>query len=249
MKHQHQRTLQALFAHPLQHGLRCSEVEALLLHLGASVTPLSERRVQLRLPNGEETWLHRPIGPHHPHLDEDAMLRVRRLLQRSGIDPQQPLPPAVSPRGDQAVRLVLRLSHRDSEAFRLEGEQVEHWQLRPQGVWGSDQNLSHRHERDLAGQRAPIDHAYLEQLSQAIATAEAVLLVGHGHGESDLRQLLKAHLQRHHPTLLERIEEAEGGDDTALGERGLLALARQHFGNQPHRRQLLVPGQEVREPD
>ena len=36
MKHQHQRTLQALFDHPIQHNLRTDAVEALLEQLGAS---------------------------------------------------------------------------------------------------------------------------------------------------------------------------------------------------------------------
>jgi hypothetical protein len=36
-------------------------------------------------------------------------------------------------------------------------------------------------------------------------------------------------------------------DDSAMSEAELLALAREHFGNQPHRRPLAAPGQERRE--
>lgn len=35
LKRHHLRTLQAIFAHPLQHGVRISKVEALLRSLGA----------------------------------------------------------------------------------------------------------------------------------------------------------------------------------------------------------------------
>ena len=142
---------------------------------------------------------------------------------------------------------MVRLDHRGADLWHLVGEAVEQAELEPHGLWGSDQNLSHRHERDIAGQRAPLDHAYLEGLSDAIAQADAVLLLGHGHGQADVRQLLVAHLRRHHPLLLQRIVGVVTVDDSALSEAELLALAREHFGNQPHRRPLATPGQELRE--
>jgi len=187
MKRQHRQTLQALYAHPLQHGLRCSLVEGMLLSLGAEVERLSDHRLQVRL------------------------------------------------------------DHRGADLWHLVGEAVEQAELEPHGLWGGDQNLSHRHERDIAGQCAPLDHAYLEGLSDAIAQADAVLLLGHGHGQADVRQLLVAHLRRHHPQLLQRIVGVVTVDDSALSEAELLALAREHFGNQPHRRPLATPGQERRE--
>ncbi|MEN9495590.1 MAG: hypothetical protein RLZZ137_630 [Cyanobacteriota bacterium] len=248
MKRQHQQTLQALFAHPLQHGLRCSRVEAMLLSLGAEVEHLSDHRLQVRLPAGQVVCLHAAPSLHHPWLDEEGVLRLRRLLQQAGITPGHPEPAPPGPRGDQAVRLVVRLDHHGASLWRFDGEEVEHAQLHPHGLWGGDQNLSHRHERDLPGQRAPLDHDYLERLSAAIADAEAVLLLGHGQGQADVRRLLVAHLRRHHPQLLARIAGVVTVDDSALSEAELLALAREHFGNLPHRRPVVVPGQEQHEP-
>ena len=50
---------------------------------------------------------------------------------------------------------------------------------------------------------------------------------------------------------LARLGRVIGGvvrvDDRALSEAELLALARRHFGNQPHRPPLATPGQERRE--
>ncbi len=247
MKRQHLRTLQALFAHPLQHGVRTSQVEALMHSLGAEVIPLDRHRLRIRWPNGEETWLHAASGTRHADLDGEAMLRCRHLLQQVGITPDHPEPETPGPHGDIGRCLVLHLSHRCTEAYLLEGDAVEHAQLRPQGMWGSEQNLTHRHDRDIAGQRAPLDHDYLSRITEAMASADAVLLVGHGSGESDMRQVLLRHLQHHHPELLERLVGVVGGDDTALGEAALLALAREHFGHQPHRRLLVIPGQEVKE--
>lgn len=253
MKHQHLQTLQALFAHPLQHGLRGSRVEALLVSLGAELELLSGHRLQVRLPDGSNTWIHAAQGPHHSCLDEEAVLRLRRLLREAGITPEHPEAVSAPERGDQGRRLVIRLDHRGATGWALQpGPDAEALALAPLpagALWAGDQNLSHRHERDLAGQRAPLDHAYLEQLSAAIAAADAVLLLGHGHGQADVRGLLLAHLRRRHPSLLERIVGVVTLDDTALSDAELLALARDHFGNQPHRRPLVVPGQEHREPD
>jgi len=246
VKSHHQRTLEALFAHPLAHGLRCTDVEGLLEALGAELRGLGDHRLQIRLPGGEETWIQTGRGPQAQVLDGEAVLRLRQFLRQAGVTPEQPEAVGPSPRGDQSHRLVLVLSHRCTEIYRLEGETVEHHTLRAQGLWGGEQNLTHRHDRDLAGQRAPLDHDYLARITAAIAEADAVLLLGHGQGESDLRQPLLRHLQSHHPQLIGRIVASETVDASALSRGEVLALARLHFGNLPHRREVVSPGQEGR---
>ena len=112
MKQQHQRTLQALFAHPIQHNLRLAAVESLLLHLGASLEPMGDHRLRIQLGSGEVLVLHGASGLQHPFLDEEGILRLRRWLQQAGISPEQPQPPEVQQRGDQARRLLrLRLEN------------------------------------------------------------------------------------------------------------------------------------------
>jgi len=242
----HQRTLALLGCHPLPHGLRLSEVEALLAALGADLHREGSR-LEVVFPRGPRSWIHAgggglPAGA----LDAEAIQRLRHLLAAAGISPGHPQPVPDAPRGDQALRLVLVLDHRQTRLFRLDGEAVDQAVLRPHGLWASGENLSHRHDRDIAGQRAPLDHAYLEQIALAIEAADAVLLLGHGHGESDLRNLLLRHLRHRHPALLQRIVASVGVDASACSEAQLLALAREQFGNRPHRRDLAAPGQELR---
>jgi hypothetical protein len=245
MKRHHQRTLEALFAHPLQHAIRVSKVEALLRVLGAEVDERPDHRLHIRMPGGQETMLHTGGGPHHPDLDGDAVLRLRQFLRDAGVNPEHPIADGPSPRGDQSHRLVLVLNHRHTDVYRLEGEEVEHAVLRPHGLWGTDQNLSHRHERDQAGQKAPVDNDYLTRITAAMAEADAVLLLGHGHGASDLRQVLLRHLERHRRDLLAHIVGIETVDESALSEAGLLSVARAHFGNLPHRHPVQTPGQAL----
>jgi hypothetical protein len=237
MKEQHQRTLQALFAHPIAQNLRLAAVEALLVHLGASVERISDHRLRIQLADGDLLMLQGPSGLDHPHLDPDAILRLRRWLQNAGITPEHPTPPRPAPRGEQARRLVIQLDHTAAHLWWLEGESVERAELKPHGLWGAGQRLSHRHDRDIAGQRAPLDHTFLAQISEAVGQADRVLLIGHGHGQSDLRQQLQEHLQRHHPSWLARLDSL-ATDDRACSEGELLAQARAHFGNAPHRHQL-----------
>ena len=245
MKRQHQRTLEALFSHPLVHGLRASKVEALLHALGAEVSSLDGRRLQIRFPGGQETWLQVGEGLHHPDLDPDAVLRVRHLLEEAGVTPDHPLAEAEGVRGDQSRRLVIHLDHHRTDVYSLVGEEVEHAELKPHGVWGSGETLSHRHDRDIAGQKAPRDYDYLTRIMQAMEGADAVLLLGHGTGESDMRQLLLAHVRRHRPDLLQRLAGVETLSIADPSEGQLLAVAREHFGNLPHRRPVVIPGQEV----
>jgi hypothetical protein len=244
-----QATLEAFFAHPLRHNIRWDHLRALWQFLGGEIERLDQQRLRLRLPDGSESWLHHAAGRHHAVLSADDVLRVRRLLQAAGVHPHLGAAAAESAgqRGDQARRLVIRLNHRRADVYRFVGDGVEQATLQPHGLWASDQNLTHRHDRDLAGQRAPLDHDYLSRLTGVLETADRVLVVGHGHGEASLIHTFLHHVAHHRPELLERISATETLDDSALSEAQLLAHAREHFGNLPHRRPLRIPGQPIRE--
>ena len=247
MKQKHDHILQAVFSHPIQHNLRISDIESLLLHLGASLQHCSDHRLKIELASGARLVLHAASGLHHPFLDEEGILRLRRFLQQAGLTPEDHAAVHDGVHGDQARRLVIHLDHHGARLWWLEGQDLRQSDLRPEELWGSGQRLSHRHDRDIAGQRAPLDYTYLHQLAQAIANADRVLLLGHGHGQSDLRMVLRDHLDHHHPELLSRVEELTL-DDTACSDAELVAVAKAHFGNLAHRPVLRIPGQEIREP-
>jgi hypothetical protein len=244
-----QATLEALFAHPLRHNIRWDHLRGLWQFLGGEIERLDQQRLRLRLPDGSESWLHHAAGRHHAVLSAEDVLRVRRLLQNAGLNPKLGAALAGPPadRGDQARRLVIRLNHRRADVYRFDGEAVEQATLRPHGPWATDQNLTHRHDRDLPGQRAPLDHDYLSRLTTLLESADRVLVLGHGHGEASLTHTFLRHVAQHRPELLERISASELIDDSALSEGQLLAHAREHFGNLPHRRPLRIPGQPIRE--
>ena len=87
MHAQHQDTLQALFAHPIQRGIHLQRVIDLCQSLGAEVSHLDQNRLRLRWPHGETTWLHGDSGSSRNTLQPDALLRLRHMLQQQGISP------------------------------------------------------------------------------------------------------------------------------------------------------------------
>ena len=234
MRHQHAQTLQALFSHPLQHNIRVSDVETLLLQLNAQVEHLSNHRLKLQLTSGETMVMHSAGGLHHAFLDEDGVLGLRRFLERAGITPEHPEPPETHSRSDEAKRLVIHLDHRGARLWWLVGDAMETTTLEPHGLWSTHQRLTNRHDRDVAGQRAPLDYKYLHQLTEAVLKADRVLLLGHGHGQSDLRQVLVDYIDQHHQEASRRLELGHI-DDTAFTDKEMIAIALEHFGNSQRR--------------
>jgi hypothetical protein len=84
MNSKHRKTLQAIFATPVQPGINWNDIEALLIALGAQRYEGNGSRVRFLL-NDVRATFHRP----HPHKETDkgAVVSVRRFLEAGGIQP------------------------------------------------------------------------------------------------------------------------------------------------------------------
>ena len=84
MSHKHDSQLSAIFHDPVSGNIHWREVESLLLHLGASITPAHGARFHVTL-NGLECFL------HHPHqgnvCDRNLIKHLREFLIRAGVKP------------------------------------------------------------------------------------------------------------------------------------------------------------------
>jgi hypothetical protein len=80
----HQRTLQAIFADPVRAGIRWSDVESMLRHVGAQISEGRGSRVRIALA-GIRAVFHRP----HPRKEADkgAVKSLRRFLSEAGVVP------------------------------------------------------------------------------------------------------------------------------------------------------------------
>ena len=84
MNTKHQRTLEAIFANPVQSSIKWKDVEAMFNALGADIEEGRGSRVRILL-NKEEAVFHRP----HPRKETDkgAVMSVRRFLENAGVRP------------------------------------------------------------------------------------------------------------------------------------------------------------------
>ncbi len=84
MSHKHVSLIRTIFHDPISGNIHWREIESLLSHLGASVTPTHGARFQVSL-NGAEDFL------HHPHqsnvCDRSLIKRLREFLGRAGVTP------------------------------------------------------------------------------------------------------------------------------------------------------------------
>ncbi len=85
MKRKHQRTLVAIFAHPVSGNIQWADIESLLVALGAEVTDREGSRIGVRL-FGERRVFHRPHPS--PNTDKGAVASVREWLKRNEVVPK-----------------------------------------------------------------------------------------------------------------------------------------------------------------
>lgn len=83
MNSKHAKTLAAIFGKPIPADLRWSDIESLLLALGASMTEGRGSRLLVSL-NGFEAVFHRPHPT--PHTDKGAVVAVRKFLASAGVE-------------------------------------------------------------------------------------------------------------------------------------------------------------------
>ena len=84
MKRVHQKTLDAVFAHPTSANIAWKDIESLFVGLGAEVTEREGSRVAIFLFN-EVRVFHRPHPS--PKTDKGAVVSVRKWLEQHGVNP------------------------------------------------------------------------------------------------------------------------------------------------------------------
>lgn len=79
MSHKHENLIRAIFQDPTSGNIHWREIESLILHLGASMEPLSGARYRVVL-NGVEGILHHP---HHSNVFSKQDIKNLRLYLAS----------------------------------------------------------------------------------------------------------------------------------------------------------------------
>ncbi len=84
MKSKHRKTLSRIFDNPIRSNIVWTDIENLLVALGAEITEGRGSRVRIAL-NGGRSVFHRP----HPQKETDkgAIVSIRRFLIEAGVEP------------------------------------------------------------------------------------------------------------------------------------------------------------------
>jgi hypothetical protein len=84
MNAKHRRTFEAIFDRPVPSDIRWTDIESLLVALGAERSEGRGSRVRFSL-GGSEAVFHRPHP--QPETDKGAVAAVRRFLESAGVKP------------------------------------------------------------------------------------------------------------------------------------------------------------------
>ena len=84
MKRQSQRTLEAIFAHPISANIKWRDIEGVFKELGAEINEREGSRVAVVLFN-EVRVFHRPHPS--PNADKGAVASIRKWLEQHGVTP------------------------------------------------------------------------------------------------------------------------------------------------------------------
>ncbi len=84
MNRRHQRILEKIFEKPVRSDVKWSDIESLLIALGAALSEESGSRVRIEL-NGEDAVIHRPHP--RPEADKGSLVSMRRFLLQMGVKP------------------------------------------------------------------------------------------------------------------------------------------------------------------
>ena len=114
---------------------------------------------------------------------------------------------------------IVWIDHQQAKIFRVGPAESDHATLR------SSHPHEHIHHKanSIGSGHTPVEHAFLERVSQSLNDSGAILITG----PSSAKDELAAHIRERHPALAARISAVEAADHPTDGE--LVALARRFF--------------------
>ena len=114
---------------------------------------------------------------------------------------------------------VVWIDHHEARIFHFNASDIERLVLHPHDPTGH----IHHKANTIGSGHATEDHAYLQQVADAIVDAGAILVTGPANEKTELVK----HIERHMPILRAKIAGVETVDHPTDGE--LVAFARTYF--------------------
>ena len=161
--------------------------------------------------------------PNTHSLDVHEVSRIRSFLREAtaNASPEKPSQPG---------RIVVVVDHHSARIYQDFGAAGSGGEttVKPADPHGFHHHLIHRKEAHYEGERVPEDPSFYEQVARDLVPAREIVLVGHGTGKSSALNFLMEYLKAHHPTIFQRVVATEVMDLSAITEREVEAIARNH---------------------
>ncbi len=162
--------------------------------------------------------------PHTHALEVEEVARLRRFLHEAGM--QSSTDNASAP-----GRTVVVIDHHSARLYQDIGESRPEGKItvKPYDPFGFQRHLIHRKEAHYQGERVPEESSFYEEVAQDLAHAGEIVVIGHGTGTSSAANFLLEYLQKHHPTIAQRVVATEELDLSALTEPQIGQMAKGHM--------------------
>ena len=219
---QDRRTLDAIFQHPLSHNLDWHDVVGLMTSIGG-IEENSNGVFSLGV-GADRLSMNKP---HGKDIASEDLVRLRALLSRAGWAPNA----AASAHTNLPVvehDAVIVIDHAGARVFQLGigGDTA----LTPSSREPKVVHLTRELKRNDHGQDRdesyPKDTQLFERIAMTIANDQRIVLIGHGHGQSNEAHHLSAYLGVHHKDIHARIIETILADLPHITTPELLELGR-----------------------
>ena len=220
----HRSTLDAIFGHPVAHGVSWTDVVALVKDVGVVE---HETNGETSFVIGGDRRLFR--APHSKQIEATTVIDLRHMLARAGWSPHAAGSPGPAPDAPPAAPDVLVVVEQaEARVYRLHEEAGEPTDQ----VIRSDLSSHRLHELACregghAGETGwQADTEFYERIAGALHGGGAIVLAGHGRGHSDAAHALELYLQLHHADIAGRLCRTLGADLSSLTDAQLRALGR-----------------------
>jgi hypothetical protein len=162
--------------------------------------------------------------PQTPEVGVEEVSRLRKFLKEAGSE--SPSSKYLQPR-----RMIVVIDHHAAHIFHDAGESRprDEVAITPYDPHHFHHHLVHRKEAHYEGGRVPEESSFYEEVAAALASADEIVLIGHGTGKSSAVNALKEHLDKHHVDLSRRVKATEIADLSALTEPEIEAIAKRHM--------------------
>jgi hypothetical protein len=169
--------------------------------------------------------------PHTHDLEVEEVARLRRFLHEAGL---QGSGLQESPAKPQAPgRTVVVIDHHSARVYqdrKKDGGDVEDkTTVRPYDPYGFLRHLIHRKEAHYQGERVPEETSFYEEVAKDLASAGAIIVIGHGTGTSSAGDFLLEFLKKRYPAIAGRVVASEKLDLSALTDREIEEIAKQRM--------------------